>query len=47
MRLKPASPIQETMLSQIMADIDALSDYRAVRLDSASAKPPIYVYVIL
>ena len=47
MRLKPANPTQETMLSQIMADMDVLSDYRIVRLDSALAKPSIYVYVVI
>ena len=47
MRLKPANPTQEKMLSHIMADMDALSDYRIVRLDSALAKPPIYVYVVI
>lgn len=45
--LKPATPAQEKMWSNIMADIDALSDYRVVRLGSALAKPPIYVYVII
>mgnify|MGYP000022054160 CR=1 FL=1 len=45
--LKPANTTQEKMFSSIMADIDALSDYRAVRLDSALAEPPIYVYVVI
>jgi hypothetical protein len=45
--LKPATPTQEKMLSHILADIDALSDYRVIRLDSALAKPPIYIYVII
>jgi len=45
--LKPANPAQEKLLSQIMADIDALSDYRVIRLDSALAQPPIYLYVII
>ena len=30
-----------------MADIDALSDYRVIRLNSALAKPPVYVLVII
>ncbi len=34
-------------MSHIMADIDALSDYRVIRLDSALAQPPVYVYVII
>ena len=47
LNLKPATPTQEKMLTYIMADIDALSDYRVIRLDSALAKPPVYVYVII
>jgi len=47
LNLKPTTPNQEKMLSHILADIDALSDYRVVRLDSALAKPPVYVYVII
>ena len=45
--LKPANPTQEKLLSHIMADIDALSDYRVIRLNSALAKPPVYVLVII
>jgi hypothetical protein len=45
--LKPATPIQEKMLSHILADLDALSDYRFNRLDSAFAEPPVYVYVVI
>ena len=45
--LEAANPAQEKMLSYIMADIDALSDYRVVRLDSALAKPPVFIYVIV
>jgi len=45
--LKPATTNQEKLLSHILADIDALSDYRVIRLDSALAKPPIYVPVII
>ena len=45
--MKPATSNQEKMLSHILADIDALSDYRVVRLDSALAKPPVFVYVII
>jgi len=47
LNLKPATPTQEKLLPYIMADIDALSDYRVVRLDSALAKPPVYLYVII
>ena len=45
--LKPTNPTQKKLLSLVMADIDALSDYRVVRLDSALAKPPVYAYVII
>ena len=30
-----------------MADIDALSDHRIIRLNAALSKPPVYVYVII
>jgi hypothetical protein len=45
--LKPATPTQEMLLSHILADIDALSDHRFIRLDSALAEPPVYLYVII
>ena len=45
--LKPANPYQEKMLSSMIADIDSLSDYRFIRLDSALGTPPIYLYVII
>jgi hypothetical protein len=45
--LKPATTTQEQMVSHILADIDALSDYRVIRLDSALAHPPIYIPVII
>ena len=45
--LKPANPSQEKMLPNIIADFDALSDYRVIRLDSALGTPPIYLYVII
>ena len=47
LKLKPATSNQEKLLSHIMADIDALSDYRVVRLGSALVKPPVFVYVII
>ena len=47
LNLKPANPTQKKLLSLIIADIDALSDYRVVRLDSALAKPPVYANVII
>jgi hypothetical protein len=47
LNLNPANQNQEKMLSHIIADIDALSDYRVVRLDSALAKPPVFIYVII
>jgi cation transporter-like permease len=35
------------LLSHILNDIDALSDHRFIRLDSALAEPPVYLYVII
>jgi hypothetical protein len=45
--LKPTTPTQEMLLSHILNDIDALSDHRFIRLDSALAEPPVYLYVII
>ena len=47
MNLEPATSIQEKLWSFIMADIDALSDHRFIRLDAALAKPSVYIYVII
>jgi len=47
MNLEPATSIQEKLWSFIMADIDALSDHRFIRLDAALAKPPVYIFVII
>ncbi len=45
--LKPATPLQEKLWSQILTDIDAISDYRWIRLDNALAEPPVYIYAII
>ena len=45
--LEPATPIQEKLWSQILTDIDAISDYRWIRLDNALAEPPVYIYAII
>ena len=47
LNLEPATPTQEKLWSFIVADIDALSDHRVIRLDAALAQPPIYVYAII
>jgi hypothetical protein len=47
MNLKPATSAQEELWSHIMADIDALSGYRVIRLDNTLAEPPVYAYVII
>ena len=47
MNLEPATPAQKTLWSLILADVDALSDYRITRQDAALADPPIYVKVII
>ena len=47
MNLEPATPTQEKLWSFIVADIDALSDHRFIRLESALATPPVYVYAII
>jgi hypothetical protein len=45
--LKPATTTQGKLVPNILADLDALSDYRVIRLDSALAQAPIYVPVII
>ena len=45
--LEPANSTQEKLWSLIMADIDALSDHRFIRLNAALAKPSVYIYVII
>jgi hypothetical protein len=47
MNLEPATTKQEKLWSLIVADIDALSDHRVIRLDNALEKPPVFVYVII
>jgi hypothetical protein len=47
MNLKSATSAQEELWSHIMADIDALSGYRVIRLDNTLAEPPVYAYVII
>lgn len=44
--LEAAGKVQEMLWSNIQADVDAISDYRLIRLDNALAKPPIYIYAI-
>jgi len=46
-KLEPATPIQEKLWSQILADYDAISDHRLICLDNALAEPPVYLYVIM
>ncbi len=45
--LEPKTPIQEKLWSEIIADTDAISDFRLIRLDNALAEPPIYVNAII
>ena len=46
MELEPATTSQKNLMSRILADLDAASDYRLIRLDNALAEPPIYLYVV-
>jgi hypothetical protein len=46
-KLDPATPVQEKLWSQILADGDTISDYRMIRLNNALAEPPVYMYVII
>lgn len=45
--LEPATPSQEKLWSQLLTDIDAISDYRWIRLDNSLAEPPIYIFAIV
>jgi hypothetical protein len=45
--LEPATPIEEKLWSQILTDVDTISDFRWIRLDSALAEPPVYIYAII
>jgi len=44
--LRPDSPDQEVIRNRLLADVDAVSDYRMIRLDSALSEPPIYLFSI-
>jgi len=46
MGLEPTTSAQEQLLSRMLADIEAISEYRLIRLDNALAKPPVYVNVV-
>jgi len=45
--LKPANSIQKEIRSDIIADVDTMSDYRLIRLNHSMAKPPVYILVII
>lgn len=45
--LKPVNPTQEVLWPYILDDLDSLSDYRSIRLSSALAAPPIFIYIII
>ena len=45
--LEPANPAQKELMASITADLDALSDFRLVRLSHTLSKPPVYVFVIV
>jgi hypothetical protein len=47
MELKPANSLQKELRFRILANIDAMSDYRLIRLNHTMAKPPVYVLVII
>ena len=46
-QLEPATSVQEQLKSEILKDIDAIFEYRIVRLDNALAEPPFYLYIII
>ncbi len=46
-RLEPATAYQKDLRATIMADLDALSDFRMIRLNHTLSKPPVYIFVIV
>lgn len=47
LKLQPENQIQKELKSSIIADIDAMSDYRLIRLNHALAAPPVFTFVII
>jgi hypothetical protein len=47
LELKPMNSIQKDIRSNIIADVDTMSDYRLIRLNHSMAKPHVYVLVII
>lgn len=45
--LQPETPMQKRIMSWIEQDVDVISDTRLLRLHSALARPPVYLYVII
>ena len=45
--LDPANSAQKELKASILADLDALSDFRMIRLNQTLSKPPVYVFVIV
>jgi len=44
--LYPHTEVQKELWSRLLSDLDAVSNYRLIRLDNALAKPPAYVYTV-
>jgi ABC-type multidrug transport system fused ATPase/permease subunit len=44
--LEPTTSLQEKLFSKMLTDLDAISDYRLIRLDNAMAQPPVYIRVV-
>ena len=47
MSLEPATKLQEILWGRILANVSALTDHRLDRLESALAKPPAFIYVVM
>ena len=45
LELEPITPVEKQLWSNILTDIDAISDHRMTRLEGALAKPPVYIHV--
>ena len=45
--LGPRTEVQKELWSRLLSDLDAVSNYRLVRLDNALAETPVYVYTVI
>lgn len=47
LRLQPATAVQKQIKPSMVADIDAISDFRLIRLNNTQSPPPVFTFVII